>query len=122
MTVWLVWTVPVLLAIAVAARRAAPGRWLDRLFHFFGIGAIDGRRALICALVIIAVIGWGTDAILARATALGSPWRQLDALAIGAIVALSVLMLAGWLNPGASGEAGEPSASTSSPEHDGEAH
>lgn len=130
MIIWLVWTVPILLAIAVAARRSAPGPWLDRLLHFFGVGAIDSRRAAICALVIVAVIGWATDAILAQATALDAPWRQLDGLGIGAIVALSVLLLAGWLNPSSGqktapisdGEDGEPSARTSPPAHAGEEH
>jgi hypothetical protein len=97
---WLIWTAPILAAIAAAASSRPPGRWLDRLFHVFGIGGIDGRRAAIAGLVILAVVGFGTDAVLTLATTLETPWRQLDAFAAGAAAALSTLMLAGWLNPG----------------------
>lgn len=120
MIAWLIWAAPIALAIAVAASRRAPGRWLDRAFHTFGIGGIDSRRAAIVGLVLVAVVGFGTDAVLAFATALSAPWRQLDALAAGVAVALSTLMLAGWLNPASEPRPDESSAKSSSPERGGE--
>lgn len=105
---WLIWVAPIVAAIAVAAAPKPPGAWLDSLFHFFGIGGIDSRRGAIAALVIVAVMGFGTDAVLTTATTLATPWRQLDSFAVGLAAAFSALLLAGWLNPHAASSGSHP--------------
>lgn len=89
----LVWLFFVLLALLGALLPSPPGPWLDRAMHFFGIGSLGARGTLVLLFGLVALVGFAADVLLDRVADIATPWRLLDAAALGIGVALVLLAL-----------------------------